>query len=405
VPGSVVGWGDSEAEFTPSDADRFTDALQEREQERQGRIVRRPWSDLTSRADALSDVDGAFGGSTIVHALVIDDEMFAQPCRSEAGDFPYPDDMLFGVWSVTKSAFAAVASLRLAQMFGDEILQSRVTDLLDVTADHDGWERVTIADCLDMATGIGDAGPEPEPVNILADDDVDPSDASPSRRNYGTWIAARTKREKLGATFACGRYRWGPGRFARYRDQDIFIAGAAMDRLLERRVDAHASLWATVVADVYRRIGATGLNLTHTGDPESDHPIPVSAFGLFATLGDLAKIARLLQAGGQVGGEQILSSRLTAALLGRSGPPPRPTGQFVEGGEFTYRQTIWYAPFRARSGRLHHVPCMLGYGGNGVVLMPNGITGLRLAHDPISDDGAFWDPTTLIRIADEIRPF
>ena len=104
-------------------------------------------------------------------------------------------------------------------------------------------------------------------------------------------------------------------------------------------------------------------------------------------------------------GEQILSSRLTAELLGRSGPPPRPTGQFVEGGEYTYRQTMWYAPFRSRSGRLHHVPCMLGYGGNGVVLMPNGITGLRLAHDPISDDGAFWDPTTLIRIADEIRPF
>ncbi len=50
-----------------------------------------------------------------MHALVIDDEMFAQPCRSEAGDFPYPDDMVFGVWSVTKSAFAAVASLRLAQ--------------------------------------------------------------------------------------------------------------------------------------------------------------------------------------------------------------------------------------------------------------------------------------------------
>jgi hypothetical protein len=46
---------------------------------------------------------------------------------------------------------------------------------------------------------------------------------------------------------------------------------------------------------------------------------------------------------------------------------------------------------------------MLGYGGNGVVLMPNGVTGLRLAHDP-PDDDAFWDPTTLIRIADEIRP-
>ena len=120
VPGSIVGWGNSHVAFTPSDLDRFADVLDAREQERDGRFVRRPWSDLTPRSDAASDVDGVLGGSSIVHALVIDDEMFAQPCRSEAGDFPYPDDMVFGVWSVTKSAFAAVASLRLAQLFGDE---------------------------------------------------------------------------------------------------------------------------------------------------------------------------------------------------------------------------------------------------------------------------------------------
>jgi CubicO group peptidase (beta-lactamase class C family) len=405
VPGSVVGGGDTRAAFTPSEPDGFADVIHDREQERQGRFVRRPWSDLTGRSDSASDVDGALGGSAIVHALVIDDELFAQPCRSEAGDFPYPDDMVFGVWSVTKSAFAGIASLRLAQLFGDEVLQSRVADLLDVTAEHDGWDDVTIADCLDMATGIGDAGPEPEPLNILADDGVDPSDASPSGRNYRTWIEARTKPEKLAAAFACGRYPWGPGRFARYRDQDIFIAGAAMDRLLERRTDGRATLWATIVTDVYRRIGASSLDATHTGDPASDRPIPVSAFGLFADLDSLAKIARLLQAGGQVDGEQILSRSLTSALLGRSGPPPRPTGQFVEGGEYGYRQTMWYAPFRSRSGHRHHVPCMLGYGGNGVVLMPNGITGLRVAHDPARVDDAFWDPTTLIRIADEIRPF
>ena len=76
----------------------------------------------------------------------------------------------------------------------------------------------------------------------------------------------------------------------------------------------------------------------------------------------------------------------------------------MEGGEYRYRRTMWYAPFRARSGELHHVPCMLGYGGNGVVLMPNGVTGIRLAHDPSTADDV-WDPTALIRIADELRPF
>jgi hypothetical protein len=405
VPGSIVGWGTSTAELTPLDAGRFTDALEARERERGSRIVRRPWSDLAGGAPSLDDVDGAFGGSAIVHALLVDDELFAQPCRSEAGDFPYPGDMVFGVWSVTKSAFAAIAALRLAHMFGDEIVHRRVADLLDITAHHDGWDGVTIADCLDMATGIGDAGPEPQPVNILADYGIDPSVASPSGRNYRAWIEAHSKRDKLEAAFACGRYAWGAGRVARYRDQDIFVAGAAMDRLLERHAGTRTTLWSMVDDDVYRRIGASGLSLTHTGDPEQDRPIPVSAFGLFATLDSLAKIAQLLQAGGHADGEQILNRGLTAALLGRSGAPPRPTGQFVEGGEYGYRQAMWYAPFRSRSGDLHHVPCMLGYGGNGVVLMPNGISGLRLAHDPTTGGADSWDPTPLIRIADEIQPF
>jgi CubicO group peptidase (beta-lactamase class C family) len=405
VPGSIVGWGTCKAELTPLEAGRSADALEARERERRSRIVRRPWLDLAGRAPSLDDVDGAFGKSAIVHALMIDDELFAQPCRSEAGEFPYPDDMVFGVWSVTKSAFAAVASLRLAQMFGDEIVHRRVADLLDITADHDGWDGVTIADCLDMATGIGDAGPEPQPVDILADYGIEPSIASPSGQNYRAWIGAHSKRDKLEAAFACGRYAWGAGRFARYRDQDIFVAGAAMDRLLERHAGARTTLWTMVEEDVYRRIGATGLNLTHTADPEQGRPIPVSAFGLFATLDSLAKIGQLLQAGGQADGEQILSRGLTSALLGRSGPPPRPTGQLVEGGEYGYRQAMWYAPFRSRRGDLHHVPCMLGYGGNGVVLMPNGITGLRIAHDPTRHGDASWDPTTLIRIADEIQPF
>ena len=404
VPGSVVGWGSTEAELTPMDVRRFTSVLGARKQERAGRLVRRPWSDLEPHDPrVLDDVDGAFGESAIVHALVVDNELFSQPGRSEAGDLPYQDDMVFGVWSVTKSAFAAVASLRLAQMFGDEFVDRRVADLLDVTAEHDGWAGVTIADCLDMATGIGDAAPEPAPVSIMADYGVESTDTSPSAVNYRTWMEAQTKQQKLDASFACGRYPWGPGRVARYRDQDIFIAGAAMDRLLEGTTGA--TLWDTITADVYREIGISSLNLTHTRDAESSRPIPISAFGLFATLDSLAKIAGLLQAGGRAGGLQILSSRLTSELLGRSGPPPRPTGQFIEGGEYTYRQTMWFAPYRSRSGHVHHVPCMLGYGGNHVVLMPNGITGLRLAHDPTSADDVHWDPTALMRIGDEVRPF
>ena len=51
----------------------------------------------------------------------------------------------------------------------DCILELKIKDYVTVTAAHDGWERVTFADALNMATGIGDNAPWPEPNEPLAD--------------------------------------------------------------------------------------------------------------------------------------------------------------------------------------------------------------------------------------------
>ena len=57
------------------------------------------------------------------------------------------------MFSVTKSLGAAVALLRLAQKYGDEVFDLKIKDYVPVTAGHDGWERVTFGDALNMATG------------------------------------------------------------------------------------------------------------------------------------------------------------------------------------------------------------------------------------------------------------
>ena len=78
--------------------------------------------------------------------------------------------MRHGVFSVTKSLGAALALLRLAQKYGDGVFDLKIKDYVTVTAAHDGWERVTFGDALNMATGIGDLAPQREPNEPPADE-------------------------------------------------------------------------------------------------------------------------------------------------------------------------------------------------------------------------------------------
>jgi hypothetical protein len=373
--------------------------------ERSGRLPVRPWRDLENLCEAsvLGAIrQGRNDATAIVHALVVDGTVYAEPCRTEAGAYPYPEAMGFGVWSVTKTAAAMLTALRLAAKYGDEVFQTRVADVVMVTARHDGWTEVTLADCLDMATGIGHNAPVPEPIDIAADNVTeiarDPEGAKP----YDDWYRAPTRTDRLHAAFAVRRYPWAPGRFARYRDQDIFMAGVVMDTILKRREGPRADVWSMMREEVFGPIGVPHATTTLT---TGANPVPIYAFGLFLTLDEAAKIAGLLQAGGRHGAEQILSAAKTSELLGRTGPAPRPTGRGFAHGPVGYRMATWYPTFKARDGRAHRIPTMSGYGGNIVAMPPNGIIGLRFAHDTAENVGERWDPTAFATIAEAIRPF
>jgi hypothetical protein len=78
--------------------------------------------------------------------------------------------MRHAAFSMTKSLGAAIALLWLAQTYGDQVFDLRIKDYVPVTAAHDGWERVTFADALNMATGIGDNRPQRTPNHPSADE-------------------------------------------------------------------------------------------------------------------------------------------------------------------------------------------------------------------------------------------
>jgi hypothetical protein len=104
-----------------------------------------------------------------MHAAVKDGTIYYQPSQTPQGPYPYPIQMRFGVWSLTKSVGPGAGTLRLAEKYGDWVFSLRPIDYIDIDPPHDGWNDVTFGEALDTATGLGGGTVEANPNNFSAD--------------------------------------------------------------------------------------------------------------------------------------------------------------------------------------------------------------------------------------------
>ena len=351
----------------------------------------RAWSTLPV-APALRD---AFDGDALptdvsANGLVVDGVLYLKGCPTRAGPFPYCRQMRHGVFSVTKSMGAAVALLRLAQKYGDAVLDARIADYLTVTAKHDGWKNVTFADALNMATGVGDNSPQREPNDVYADE---------NKAKTVQWSRARTLRGKLDVAFSHGRYAWGPGEVLRYNSTQTFALAAAMDAFVKQKEGPGAHLWDVVTREVFEPIGIAHAPKMHTLERDGRRGVPLLGVGLYPTVDDIAKVVTLLQNQGRHDGRQILSARKVAEALYRTAATGLPTGGKNRYGESRYLLSFWSVPYRTATDCFFQIPYMAGYGGNVVALLPNGVSVFRLG------DGETWDIETMVHAGEAIRPF
>jgi CubicO group peptidase (beta-lactamase class C family) len=350
----------------------------------------RPWSELEDAYGA--HLVNTFGGTvppldTSATGLVLDGTIYQQPCFTRYGLFPYCQAMRHGVFSVTKSMGAAVAMLRLAQKYGPEVFDLRIADYVDVAADHSGWDEVTFGHALNLATGIGD---HPDLEGFTAEEDED---------KFFEFMEARSAQEKLAICFSYGNYPWGPGEVARYNSINTFVLSAAMDRFLKSKEGPDADIWDMVVEEVYHPIGIHHAPILRTIEPDGGRGLPIFGYGLYPTVHDVAKVAGLFHSGGQHQGQQLLhAARLAEALYQVEGSG-LPTGDSNQYGSVLYSLSFWSLPFQTSTGSFYQVPFMSGFGGNHVVLAPNGITAFRFS------DAHVYGAEDMVRVADGIAPF
>ncbi|HEX4241033.1 MAG TPA: serine hydrolase [Steroidobacteraceae bacterium] len=367
--------------------------------ERTDRVRISDWQALAAKvgAERLAGFDGTMKtGEIVLAGLDYEGTFYLEECRSAGGPLPWCDRARFGVWSATKALANEAALLHLAQKYGPGVFDLRIRDYVREAAAHPGWNAVRFDDAIDMATGIGNGSARSEP-NEIEDGYLD--------KSYARWYEARSVDEKVEALLEDGRtYPWGPGKVVRYRDQDMFILGVAMDRFLKSKEGPSADLWTMLRREVYEPIGIHDAPVNRTTEADGRPGQPLMAYGYYPTLGDMIRIARLYQNGGRHGERQILyAPRLRELLSGRD-PKGRPTGEHLKGGETTYTNAFWVSSYAAAGGCRVFYPRMIGWGANIVALMPDGLTGIRLAHSDGMDIAAV-ETAGMAHVADGLAPF
>lgn len=384
-------WAQTPMIYKPGPSSDYDLARAAFEAERARRFPVRPWSDLEKDGINLSSFDGSVPAEEIsTRGIVLDGVLYLPPFQTRHGVFPFPDYMRSGAFSVTKSIGASIALFRLAQKYGPQVFDLRIVDYLNVTANHNGWQDVTFGNCLDMATGIGDVAPDPNQLLVFADE---------NQSRMDSWSRMVSLQGKLDVCFSYGNYPWGPNEIVRYNTTHTFVLAAAMDAFYKSKEGEHAELWDMVRHEVYEPIGIAHAPMMHTVEADGAHGVPFFGVGAFPTPDDLAKLTTLLQNHGRYGEQQLLHEASVIRGLYQDPEQGLSLGVYTSAGDsYRYSWSYWSQPWRSNERCFQQIPYMLGYGGNIVILMPNGMSGFRFA------DQFDYNVEGMIQAMQQIRP-
>jgi hypothetical protein len=406
-----VLWGSIPATASAIDAVRAEKERAAATAELAARLPSRPLAELRARLPP-GTLDG-LGGPVlpkwqVAVALVHEGTLYYEALPTPYGSYPYPLEMRFGVRSVMKAVAAPLALLRLAEVYGPYVLNLRIGDY--VPGLDPKWNRIRFVDAANMATGFGGTGTLKTHPNDEGDGYLE--------GNYDAWYTARSHADKLAQINANLRpYPWEPGTVMRYRDQDHYLLGIAVDRFLKSVRGPDADAWEMLQKEVFEPIGIAHAPAVRTREPDGrDGPVWFNA-GYYPTLDDLAKIALLFEDEGRHGDKQLLHRELTRELLAAHGALDKKGDSSVATSApgvdappaSLYQMGFHFTPYvGSRSHQLHYLPTMSGFGDNEVILFPGRTVAIRaakVAEVPPGEKARSDDAAATVRAIDRLAPF
>lgn len=378
TPEHFVAWGVAEAKMLVAETAGLAEKQDAADREISQRIAARPWSELEEQypVGALKGFGGPLSNKWIVmHAAVRDGTVYFQESETPYGPFPYPQDMRFGIRSMTKSITVPLALARLSQVYGPYVLNLKIGAY--VPGLHSEYDDVRFIDAANMATGMGGSGNMTTNPNVGTSGYVDDT--------YDDWYnGAKSAAEKLEfITRDTAPYPWGPGVVYRYRDRDHHLLGAAVDAFLKTMRGPQANIWDMLEEEVFLPIGIHHAPIVKTVEADGTKGLPWFHAGFYPSLDDIVKIGMLYRNLGRHGELQILHPDVTAQIFNTDGALIKDHDHSLEEafkrGKELYKLGFHYIPYTDDDGIEGHVPMMAGFSGTQATFHPNGIMSIRFA--------------------------
>ena len=337
------------------------DVIRQYEREENARIPTATIKELEERTG--SDI------GDLMHVLPQDDGLsilgvyydgvhYTTECRTRGDPYPYCDQMLFTSFSTAKSAFPALVLMELAQQFGLEVYEEKISEYLPEVRESKGvWENVSFDHVGDMTSGnfeIDDPMADPTPANFYAD---------------------ISEAEKLSAALVWENRAPAGTKFI-YQTADTFVLVSALNRFLHSKNVEPSDSFDYLVEKVMRPLHLTPEVMASRRTREDGVPNAGTAFGgmgMWWNRDGIVRFAKFMSLDyGKVGEHQILHPIALAETLQRKEPPKGIATKFF--GAY-YNNGMWALPIHEVSPNLFScdvwVPYMSGLSGVRVTLFPN----------------------------------
>jgi hypothetical protein len=365
------------------------------------RLPTKPFSALAadypnSGVDLANFLSGRkFPEDVTTYGLFINGVHYVGNCQTRYGMYAFCDNMRFASYSVAKSAFAGLALMWLGQQYGSSVYGELIRNHVPQYVDGGDWTNVTFANTSDMATG-----------NYISTKEEEDEDGP----NEDAFTTAEPYAEKIKDAFTPFPHKADPGTTFVYQTHATFILTQAMNSYLQRRQGSAADIFNSVRDMVYKPIHLSQGGMTALRTDNSSTGKPFGGYGLFLIQDDVAKIGRLLNnGGGMTDGKQVLEpTRLKESLFRTADPTsvslPVPWSENPSVQDiYRYHNYFWARHMTPSEFPQYHcdfwVPLMSGYGGNSVLLLPNGATFY------IFSDGDEWEWFGAANEINKIAPF
>jgi hypothetical protein len=359
-------WGQLAATYTPGSIPEAAALKISHAVEVVNRLPSRPLSALAVDFPGVNVNLARFGSGVSPQHLtafgfVINGINYVSGCQTRYGEYAFCESLRLPSFSTAKSAFAAVALMRLGQKYGRGVADLLIQDYLPETATSAGdWAAVTFQNALDMSTGnYTQPGFEADEAGPIATSFLDEAE---------TYLA------KINAAL---RYphQASPGQAWNYHTSDTFILTRAMNNYLVQQEGNQADIFNMVRDEVFIPLHLSAGALTTLRTDNSPAGAPFGGYGLFWTQDDIAKIVVFLNdQNGNINSNQILEPSMLAAAMQKE---PMNRGLNTTGFPvFKYKSGFWakeWIPSETRQYTCSFwTPFMSGFGGITVVMIPNG---------------------------------